>query len=173
MCGTHDNYVSRQVVSALLWYKYWMTISHTTCYSISPVIMFRLVHYGGNRSARSCWESGGCQDELREEMFCICLRRDSPQISIAHLCQPNAASKNYTASWNDTGWPWAAHSMTLYWWRTASLLLCTFFLSSNTLCMLIFGVYICIFHKWMKIFVIIFSRDLLCLKICDPCGLPL
>ena len=36
------------------------------------------------------------------------------------------------------GKPWAAHSMTLYWWRKASLLLCTFLLSSNTVCILIF-----------------------------------
>ena len=62
----------------------------------------------------------------------------SAQISIAHLCQPNAANANYTASWDDTGRPWAAHSMTLYWWRKASLLLWTFLLSSNTECILIF-----------------------------------
>ena len=62
----------------------------------------------------------------------------SAQISITHLCQPILASANYTVSWDDTGRPWAACSMTLYWWRKASLLLCTFILSSNTVRMLIF-----------------------------------
>ena len=63
----------------------------------------------------------------------------STQISIAHLCQPNAASSNYTASWDDTGRPWAAHSMTLYWRSKASLLLCTFLWSSNMACIPIYG----------------------------------
>ena len=38
---------------------------------------------------------------------------------------------------DDRDRPWAAHSMTMYWWRKASLLLCTFLLSSNTVCILI------------------------------------
>ena len=125
MCGTHDNYVSRLAVSALLRYKWWLTyylLWYITCY-------YGSLSAPGQKSKCSLLvESECCQDELHEEMFCIgnVVERYSAQISTAHLCQPNAASANYTTSWDDTGRPWVAHSMTLDWCRKASLLLCTF-----------------------------------------------
>ena len=50
----------------------------------------------------------------------------------------NRSACSWWKSWDGTGRPWAADSMTLYWWRKASLLLCTFLFSSNTVCILIF-----------------------------------
>ena len=102
--------------------------------------------------------------------FCGALVPKSPLLII---CQPNVASVNSTASWDDTGRPWGAHSMTLYWWRKASLLLCTFLLISNTICILIFVGHIfweCPVSEDFRDYIL---QHILCLKICDPCGLPL
>ena len=57
-------------------------------------------------------EIGGNQDAVKMSSMKKCvayvqtiLWSVSAQISIAHLCQPNAASANYTASGDDTDRP--------------------------------------------------------------------
>ena len=80
-----------------------------------PYLLQNITCYYGSLSAPSnklkcslLVESARCQDELREEMCCVCLGNFvsvSAKISITHLCQTNAARANYTAFWDDTGRP--------------------------------------------------------------------
>ena len=83
------------------------------------------------------------------KQFCWVLVPKSPVLIYPNLhcsfMQPHAAGSNYTASWDDTGRPWAAHGMTLYWWRKSSMPLCTLLLSSNRMHTNYCGTYI----SWM------------------------
>ena len=151
------------VVSVLLWYKYWLTMSHTTCYGISPVTMVPWVHDGGNQDAVKMSSVKKCFSDVKAILWSV-----SVQITNAHLCLPNAATVNYTGS------IWAARSMTLYGWRKASVLLCILVLGLNTICILIVVEHIfceCPVSKDFSNY--IFTWGILCLKICDTCELPL
>ena len=100
-----------------------------------PVTVYHLLLYG-SLSAPCIWQKSKCFQlvAIRApsrwapwrnilQMF----RQFCGAFSIAHLCQSNAANVIYTASWDDTGIPWAAQSMTLDWWRRASLIAAVYF----------------------------------------------
>ena len=86
----------------------------------------------------------------------------SAQISNAYLCQPNAASSNYTVSWDATDF----EQITL---GKKSLFAAVYFPFE-------LKYHICIKNfcgMFISIFAIIFLPDIVCLKMCDPSGLPL